>query len=103
MFLSCRPFVVITTFSTGLVGVEVKGQKHTYIRWDDGRNFCSWTRVISRDLHEHGSYLEGDGFKAIDESIACEPKLWVSDMHSVLNMILQVFKCASLPHTRHYA
>ena len=23
MFLSCRPFVVITTFSTGLVGVEV--------------------------------------------------------------------------------
>ena len=24
MFLSCRPFVVITTLSTGLVGVEVK-------------------------------------------------------------------------------
>ena len=23
MFLFCRPFVVITTFSTGLVGVEV--------------------------------------------------------------------------------
>ena len=23
LFLSCRPFVVITTFSTGLVGVEV--------------------------------------------------------------------------------
>ena len=23
MFLSCRPFVVITAFSTGLVGVEV--------------------------------------------------------------------------------
>ena len=23
MFLSCRPFVTITTFSTGLVGVEV--------------------------------------------------------------------------------
>ena len=23
MFLSCRPFVVITTLSTGLVGVEV--------------------------------------------------------------------------------
>ena len=23
MFLSCRPFVVITTFSTGLAGVEV--------------------------------------------------------------------------------
>ena len=23
MFLSCRPFVVITTFSTGLLGVEV--------------------------------------------------------------------------------
>ena len=22
MFLSCRPFVVVTTFSTGLVGVE---------------------------------------------------------------------------------
>ena len=64
MFLSCRPFVVITTFSTGLVGVEVTstptrpvenvvittkglqdrnitfliGQKHTYIRWDDGEN-----------------------------------------------------------------
>ena len=39
MFLSCRPFVVITTFSTGLVGVEVTtGQKHTrtYIRWKDG-------------------------------------------------------------------
>ena len=45
VFLSCRPFVVITTLSTGLVGVEVTsvswlgqltGQKHTYIRWDDG-------------------------------------------------------------------
>ena len=47
MFLSCRPFVVIT-LSTGLGGVEVTsvswlgqltvstGQKHTYIRWDDG-------------------------------------------------------------------
>ena len=23
MFMSCRPFVVITTFSTGLVGIEV--------------------------------------------------------------------------------
>ena len=28
MFLSCRPFVVITTLSTGLVGVEV-----TSISW----------------------------------------------------------------------
>ena len=31
MFLSCRPFVAITTLSTGLVGVEVTsvtGQKH---------------------------------------------------------------------------
>ena len=41
MFLSCKPFVVVTTLSTGLVGVEVNndrptGQKHTYIRWDDG-------------------------------------------------------------------
>ena len=37
MFLSCRPFVVITTLSTGFVGVEVtSGQKHAYIRWDDG-------------------------------------------------------------------
>ena len=43
LFLSCRPFVVITTFSTGLVGVEnvcnnerPTGQKHTYIRWDVG-------------------------------------------------------------------
>jgi hypothetical protein len=25
-FLSCRPFVVNTTFSTGLVGVENKGK-----------------------------------------------------------------------------
>jgi hypothetical protein len=49
-----RPFVVITTFSTGLVGVDSEelqhpqdlfenvvikmptGQKHTNIRWDDG-------------------------------------------------------------------
>ena len=49
VFLSCRPFVVNTTFSTGLVGVEVTrlvenvvittkglGQEHTYIRWNDG-------------------------------------------------------------------
>ena len=45
VFLSCRPFIVNTTFSTGLVGVEVTsvsllgqlaGQNHTYIRWDDG-------------------------------------------------------------------
>ena len=28
MFLSCRPFVVITTLSTGLVGVEV-----TFVSW----------------------------------------------------------------------
>ena len=27
MVLSCRPFVVLTTFSTGLVGVEVRRQK----------------------------------------------------------------------------
>ena len=27
MFLSCRPFVVITTLSTSLVGVEVTGQE----------------------------------------------------------------------------
>ena len=26
MFLSCRPFVVITTFSTGLVGVDVASE-----------------------------------------------------------------------------
>ena len=39
MFLSCRPFVVITKFSTGLVRVEVTSvswiraveQKHTHI------------------------------------------------------------------------
>ena len=41
LFLSCRPFVVNTTFSTGLVGVEVTsvswlGQKHTTVRWNDG-------------------------------------------------------------------
>ena len=65
MFLSCRPFVVNTTFSTGLVGVEVTptptvncpiqgtevtstpkrpvenvvlttGKKHTSVGWDDG-------------------------------------------------------------------
>ena len=36
MFLSCRPFVAITTLSTGLVGVELTGQKHIYIGWDDG-------------------------------------------------------------------
>ena len=46
MFLSCRPFVVIT-FSTGLVGVEVTsgccynnerptGQKQPTVRWKDG-------------------------------------------------------------------
>ena len=44
MFLSCRPFVVITTLSTGLVGVEVTSVKTkglqdrniTYTSWDDG-------------------------------------------------------------------
>ena len=47
VFLSCRPFVAITTLSTGLVGVEVTsvsrlgqerptGQKHKYNSWDDG-------------------------------------------------------------------
>ena len=48
MFLSCRPFVAITTLSTGLVGVEEEtevtltpnerptGQKHKYNSWDDG-------------------------------------------------------------------
>ena len=52
MFLSCRPFVAITTLSTGLVGVEVTcllawavdswsnerptGQKHKYNSWDVG-------------------------------------------------------------------
>ena len=30
--LSCRPFVVIITFSTGLVGVE----ETTTVRWKDG-------------------------------------------------------------------
>ena len=30
VFLSCRPFVVNTTFTTGLVGVEV----HTTVGWD---------------------------------------------------------------------
>ena len=45
MFVSCRPFVAITTLPTGLVGVEVitvswlgqlTGQKHKYTSWDDG-------------------------------------------------------------------
>ena len=43
MFLSSRPFVVNTTFSTGLVGVKCcinnerpTGKKHTTVRWDDG-------------------------------------------------------------------
>ena len=30
MFLSCRPFVVITTLSTGLVGVEVRGDRSDF-------------------------------------------------------------------------
>ena len=55
--MSCRPFVVITTFATGLVGVEVTsvswlgqmtvgvccynnerptGQKQPTVRWKDG-------------------------------------------------------------------
>ena len=64
MFLFCRPFVVNTTLSTGIVGVEVSsvswlrqkklqhpqdllkyrinderptGKKHTNVGWDDGR------------------------------------------------------------------
>ena len=54
VFLSCRPFVVNTTFSTELVGVQVSstparpvekccinnerptGNKHTSVGWDDG-------------------------------------------------------------------
>ena len=43
MFLSCKPFFVITTFSTVLVGVEnvvittkgLTGQKKPPIRWKD--------------------------------------------------------------------
>ena len=31
MSLSCRPFVVITTFSTGLVDVEVASQVRIYL------------------------------------------------------------------------
>ena len=40
MFFSCSPFVVNTTFSTGLVGLEnvvsTTGKKHTNVGWDDG-------------------------------------------------------------------
>jgi hypothetical protein len=36
MLLSCRPFVVITTFSTGLVGVEVTGLQDRNIHILDG-------------------------------------------------------------------
>ena len=32
VFLSCRPFVVNTTFSTGLVGIE----EDTNVGWDNG-------------------------------------------------------------------
>ena len=43
MFLSCRPLVVNTTFSTGLVSVQnvffnnerPSGKKHTNVGWDD--------------------------------------------------------------------
>ena len=41
MFLSCRPFVVITTFSTGLVGVEV-----TSVSWLGQLKFKSLIIVI---------------------------------------------------------
>ena len=41
VFLSCRPFVVITTFSTGLVGVEV-----TFESWLGQLTFKSLILVI---------------------------------------------------------
>ena len=37
VFLSVSPFIVNTTFSTGLVGVEVSTRKkHTTVGWNDG-------------------------------------------------------------------
>jgi len=43
IFLSCRPFVVITTLSTGLVGVEV-----TSVSWLGQLEFKSLIIVIVR-------------------------------------------------------
>ena len=48
MFLSCRPFVVITTLSTGLVGVEV-----TSVSWLQDRN----TNIIAGTTVENKGKL----------------------------------------------
>ena len=37
LFLSCKPFVFITTFSTGCYNNEMPtGQKQSTVRWEDG-------------------------------------------------------------------
>jgi hypothetical protein len=36
VFLSCRPFVVNTTFSTGINDERPTGKKHTNVGWDNG-------------------------------------------------------------------
>ena len=48
LFLSCRPFVVNTTFSTGLVGVEVTGKRPL------GRPRRRWQDDIKMELEEIG-------------------------------------------------
>ena len=48
LFLSCRPFAVITTFSTGLVGVEVtSGQKQPTI---NGRTVENKGKLILTEI-----------------------------------------------------
>ena len=47
VFLSCRPFVVNTTFSTGLVNDErPTGKKNTTIEWDDGGTIGNKNKLI---------------------------------------------------------
>ena len=53
MFVSCRPFVVITTFSTGLVGVEnvvitTKGLQDRNIHTLDGTTVENRGKTINK-------------------------------------------------------
>ena len=66
VLISCRPFVVNATFSTGLVGAEVTsvswllkmlynnkrptGKKHTNVEWDDGGKIGNKNKLILTNI-----------------------------------------------------
>ena len=69
LFLSCRPFVVITTFSTDLLDVEVTsvswlGQLTDMLKTipieDFQRCYQKWEQCLHRCVAAQGNYFEGD-------------------------------------------